>query len=161
MTLMTTRKMPSYMYGLYHNTNARSSRNQAPQTLVLNARMRLTTGLATSTSNGQETPAQKSMAKANPMNTMPVPRSGCFMTNTHGMPTTSAGFQNSSSDFGASFNDASTFAKAMTTPIFASSAGWPIRKPPMASQLFVLAAVPPPFPTTNGSPSTRHSNTTN
>src|SRR3954447_14538449 len=99
------------------------SRNQAPHTCTLNVRIRLTTGLATSTSNGQETPDQNNMAKAKPTKTMPVPRSGCFMINSHGMPTTSAGFQSSSSDLGGSLNAASTFANASTTVILASSDG--------------------------------------
>src|SRR4051794_7630425 len=144
MTLMTTRKMPSYMYGLYQSTSASSNRNHAPQMLVLNARMRLTTGLATSTSSGHDTPDQNSMANAKPTNTMPVPRSGCFMISTHGTPTTSAGFQSSSSDLGGSLYAESTFARASTTVIFASSDGWPIRMPPIASQLLELAAVPAP-----------------
>ena len=33
-----------------------------------------------------------------------------------------------------------------TTVSFASSAGWPSRKPPITSQLFMLAAVPAPVP---------------
>src|SRR5437868_1562653 len=101
---MTTRKIPSYMYGLYQSTRASNKRNHAPHTLVLNARMRLTTGLATSTSSGQDTPAQNSIANANPTNTMPVPRSGCFMISAQGSPTTSAGFHSSSNDFGGSLN---------------------------------------------------------
>ena len=108
--------------------------------------MRLTTGLATSTSSGHDTPAQKSIANAKPTNTMPVPRSGCFMMSAHGMPTTSAGFQSSSSDRGGSLNVESTLASASTTVIFASSDGCPMRKPPMASQLLELAAVPAPLP---------------
>ena len=108
--------------------------------------MRLTTGLATSTSSGHDTPAQKSMAKAKPMKTMPVPRSGCFMMRAHGMPTTSAGFHSSSSDRGGSLKVERTFAIASTTVIFANSAGCPIRNPPIASQLFELAAVPAPWP---------------
>jgi hypothetical protein len=108
--------------------------------------MRLTTGLATSTSSGQDTPAQNSMANAKPTNTMPVPRSGCFMINAHGMPTTRAGFQSSSRDRGGSLKVERTFAMASTTVIFASSDGCPMRKPPIASQLLELAAVPAPLP---------------
>src|SRR4051812_44743797 len=145
-TFVTTRKMPSYMYGLYQITSATSSRNQAPHKPVLNARMRLTTGLATRTSSGHDTPAQKSMANAKPTNTMPVPRSGCFMMSAHGTPTTSAGFHSSSNERGGSLNPASTFASASTTVIFASSDGCPMRMPPMASQLLLLAAVPAPLP---------------
>src|SRR5215212_11524133 len=130
-----------------------SSRNHAPHSFTLNARMRLTTGLATSTSSGHETPDQKSIANAKPTKTMPVPRSGCFMISAHGTPTISAGFHSSSNDFGGSLNVESTFASASTTVIFASSDGCPIRKPPMASQLFELAAVPAPLPTNNSSTS--------
>jgi hypothetical protein len=43
-------------------------------------------------------------------------------------------------------NVESTFASASTTVIFASSDGCPMRNPPMASQLLVLAAVPAPLP---------------
>ena len=64
-----------------------------------------------------------------------------------GTPTTSAGFHSSSSDFGGSLNAESTLASASTTVIFASSDGCPMRKPPIASQLLVLAAVPAPLPT--------------
>src|SRR4249919_1282382 len=99
-TLVTVRKIPSYRYGLYQSTNATSRRNHAPHSAVLNDKMRLTTGLATSTSSGQDTPDQNSIANAKPTNTMPVPRSGCFMISSQGMPTTSAGFQSSSSDLG-------------------------------------------------------------
>src|SRR5215212_8371812 len=127
-TLVTARKIPSYRYGLYQSTSAIRSRNHAPHSFTLNARIRLTTGLATSTRRGHDTPDQNSMAKANPTNTMPVPRSGCFMISAHGTPTTSAGFQSSSNDFGGSLNVDSTFASASTTVIFASSDGWPIRK---------------------------------
>src|SRR3954466_1080150 len=133
--------------------SAISSRNHAPQSFTLNARMRLTTGLATSTSSGHDTPDQNSMANAKPTNTMPVPRSGCFMISTHGTPTTSAGFQSSSSDLGGSLYAESTFARASTTVIFASSDGWPIRMPPIASQLLALAAVPAPLPTNSNSTS--------
>src|ERR1700712_5778141 len=111
-TFSTTRKMPSYMYGLYQSTSATSSRNQAPQSWVLKARMRLTTGLATSTRSGQDTPTQNSIANAKPTNTMPVPRSGCFMMSAHGMPTTRAGYHSSSSDFGGSLKLESTLASA-------------------------------------------------
>jgi len=69
------------------------------------------------------------------------------MISTHGNPTTIAGFHSSSSDFGGSLNVESTFASASTTVIFASSEGCPMRNPPMASQLLVLAAVPAPLPT--------------
>src|SRR5678815_2430317 len=120
-TFVTARKIPSYRYGLYHSTSARSSRNHAPQTCTLNVRIRLTTGLATSTSSGHDTPDQKSIANAKPTNTMPVPRSGCFMMSSHDTPTTSAGFHSSSNDFGASLNVDSTFASASTTVIFALS----------------------------------------
>src|SRR5213082_2402395 len=122
-TFITVRNIPSYRYGLYQRISAISSRNQAPHIWVLNARMRLTTGLATSTSSGQDTPDQKSIANAKPTNTMPVPRSGCIMMSTQGIPTTSAGFHSSSSDFGGSLNVESTFASASTTVIFASSDG--------------------------------------
>src|SRR5215210_2090249 len=152
-TFVTARKIPSYRYGLYHSTSAMSRRNHAPQSFTLNAKMRLTTGLATSTSSGHDTPDQKSIANAKPTKTMAVPRSGCFMINAHGTPTTSAGFHSSSSDFGGSLNVDNTFASASTTVIFANSEGWPMRKPPIASQLFVLAAVPAPLPMKSSSTS--------
>src|SRR5215204_5603897 len=145
-TLVQARKIPSYRYGLYHSTRATSSRNHAPQTWTLKARMRLTTGLATSTRSGQDTPDQKSIANAKPTKTMPVPRSGCIMISTHGTATTRAGFHSSSSDRGGSLNVERTFANARTTVIFASSDGCPMRNPPTASQLLVLAAVPAPLP---------------
>jgi hypothetical protein len=90
---------------------------------VLKARIRLTAGLATRISNGHGMPNQKSIPKRMPMNTMPVPRSGCAMMRSHGTPTTSAGFHSSSSVFGASRCDASTRASISTTVSFASSAG--------------------------------------
>src|SRR5436190_16134530 len=67
----------------------------------------------------------------------------------HGRRTISAGLQRSSSDFGGSFLDARTYASISTTVTLASSEGWPILTLPIASQLFVLAAVPAPFPTTS------------
>ena len=152
-TLSTTRKIPSYMYGLYQSTSAMRSRNHAPQSLVLNASIRLTTGLATRTSSGHDTPDQKSIAKAKPTNTMPVPRSGCFMMSAHGIPTTTAGFHSSSSDRGGSLKPESTFASASTTVILASSDGCPMRMPPIASQLLELAAVPAPLPMNSSSTS--------
>jgi hypothetical protein len=69
------------------------------------------------------------------------------MISSHGTPTTRPGFQSSISVFGASRFAASTRASMSTTVSLASSAGWPSRKPPMASQLLVLAAVPAPVPT--------------
>ena len=123
-----------------------SSRNQAPHSFVLKARMRLTTGLAMRMSRGHDTPAQNSIAKAKPTNTIPVPRSGCAMIRAQGTATTSAGFHSSSSERGGSLNVESTLASASTTVIFASSDGCPMRMPPMANQLFELAAVPAPVP---------------
>ena len=67
----------------------------------------------------------------------------------HGITTTSAGFHRSSSDFGASRWLASTFASIKTTVTLAISEGWPMRWLPIASQLFVLAAVPAPLPITS------------
>src|SRR4051794_8203266 len=145
-TFVQARKIPSYRYGLYQSTSAMSRRNQAPQTCTLKARIRLTTGLATSTSSGHDTPDQNSIAKAKPTNTMPVPRSGWSMMSTQGTPTTRPGFQSSRSDLGGSLNVDSTFASASTTVIFASSDGCPMRNPPIASELLVLAAVPAPLP---------------
>ncbi len=144
----------SHRYGLYHITNANSSRNQAPQRLVLNASTRLTTGLAMSTNSSHRTPAQNSMAKKMPTNTIAVPRSGCSMMSSHGTATTSAGFHSSISDRGASRLAASTLASIITTAILASSEGCPSRTPPRASQLLELAAVPAPLPTNSSSTST-------
>ena len=97
--------------------------NQDAQTLVLKARMRLTTGLAIKTSSRHSTPAQKSMPKKMPTNTMPVPKSGCFMMSIHGMPTMRPGLQRSSIDLGASRFFDSTSANMSTTASFANSAG--------------------------------------
>ena len=41
---------------------------------------------------------------------------------------------------------ARTRASMRTTVIFATSDGWPIRRPPMVSQLWELAALPAPLP---------------
>ena len=67
---------------------------------------------------------------------------------THGIPTMSAGFQRSRSDRAESRFDERIFASISTTVTFAISEGWPMRWLPMASQLFVLAAVPAPRPMT-------------
>ncbi len=44
---------------------------------------------------------------------------------------------------------ASTFASMSTTAIFASSEGWPIRRPAIVSHPFMLSAVPAPVPKTS------------
>ena len=152
-TFSTISTMPSMRYGRYQRTSAKSMKNHAPQSPTLNERIRLMAGLAIRISNGQATPAQYNIAKKIPMKTMPVPRSGCSMMISHGIATTTAGFQRSSSDFGASRWFASTFASISTTVTLAISDGWPMRWLPIASQLFVLAAVPAPLPITNVNPS--------
>jgi hypothetical protein len=57
-------------------TSATSNRNHAPHIVVLNARMRLTAGLATRMSSGHGMPNQKSIPNRMPIKTIPVPRSG-------------------------------------------------------------------------------------
>src|SRR4051812_1171506 len=101
-TFAQTSTTPSTMYGLYQSSSARNRQNHEPQSRQSDASSRLITGLAMSTSSCHDTPDQKSMAKEIPTNTMPVPRSGCFMMSSHGMPTTTAGFHSSTIDFGAS-----------------------------------------------------------
>ena len=81
------------------------------------------TGLASRSSSGHDTPAQNSIAKKIPTNTMPVPRSGCSMMSTNGTPTMSAGFHSSIIARGASRRPASTLASISTTVSFASSDG--------------------------------------
>ena len=49
------------------------------------------------------TPAQNSMAKAIPMNTIALPRSGCLSTSRNGTPTMSPGISRSRSERGGSF----------------------------------------------------------
>jgi hypothetical protein len=104
-------------------SNATKRQNQDAQTLVLKARIKLTTGLAMSTSSRHSTPAQNSIPKKIPTKTIPVPRSGCFMMSTHGIPTMRPGRQRSSIDFGASRFFDSTSASINTTASFANSAG--------------------------------------
>ena len=108
--------------------------------------MRLSTGLAISRSSFQGTPAQNSIEKKMPTNTMPVPRSGCLRMSSIGTVTTAIGFHRSSIDFGVPRRCASTRASISTTASLANSAGWPSRWPPMVIQPFTLSAVPPPDP---------------
>ena len=129
-------------------TSATSITNQMPHAPVLKARMSETPGLAANTSSGHFTPLQNSMQKKMPMKTIPVPRSGCSMMSSHGMSTTSAGRQRSTSDVGASRRAASTRASIRTTKILASSDGCPMRTPAIVSHPFWLAAVPAPEPKT-------------
>src|ERR1700730_4202051 len=124
-------------------------KNHAPHNRVLKLSTRLTTGLARSTSNGHGVPAQNSMTKQIPMNTIPLPSSGCSMITSHGMPTVRIGFQRSTRELGDSERDASTLASISTTVSFISSDGCPSLCPPMAIQLLVPAAVPPPLPITS------------
>ena len=151
-TFSTISTIPSIRYGRYQSTSASRMKNHAPQSPTLNERMRLMAGLAIRIRSGHATPDQYSIAKKIPMNTMPVPRSGCSMMISHGMPTTSAGFHRSSSDRALSLLPARTFASIRTTVTFAISEGWPMRWLPMASQLLVLAAVPAPLPITSVNP---------
>ena len=126
-TFAVARKTPSSTYGLYQIKSATNRQNHDAHTLVLKARIRLTTGLAIRTSRRHSTPAQNSIPKKMPTKTMPVPRSGCFMMRTHGIPTMSPGLHRSSIDFGASRFFESTNASIKTTESFANSAGWPSR----------------------------------
>ena len=142
------------MYGLYHSTRPMRSRNQTPHSVVFTARTRLTAGLAASTSTCHVAPLQNSMAKKIPMNTNPVPRSGCAMISSHGMRATKAGFHKSTSDFGEACRAENTLASMRTTAIFASSEGWPSLTPPTASQLCVAVPVLAPLPTKRRSSNT-------
>ncbi len=145
-TLVTMSTTPSTTYGLYQSTTAMRMRNHAPQSPVLNASRSEIAGDAASSNRRAETPAQKSMAKKIPTKTIPVPRSGCAMTRSHGTSTTSPGSQSSTSDRGGSRRAARTRASIRTTATFASSAGCPSRTPPIVSHPFMLDAVPPPLP---------------
>ena len=63
--------------------------NHAPQMRGSNPRIRLMTGLASRSSNCHATPAQNSIAKKIPTNTIDVPRSPCAMMSSSGTPATS------------------------------------------------------------------------
>src|SRR5579863_126793 len=153
-TLARTTPMHSIRYGRYRQTSTISRKNHAPHTHVLEAPMRLTIGLARRTSVSHGTPAQNNIAKRIPTNTIELPRSPAARISTIGTPTTTAGRHNSTSNFGGSRTLASTRASISTTVIFASSDGWPMRCPPIVSQLLELAASPAPLPSTKSDAST-------
>src|SRR5439155_22566075 len=75
-------------------------------------------------------------------------RSGCSSTSANGTPTIRPGGSTSRSVTGASRRAASRRASIRMTASLASSAGWPTRRPPIASQDLEPAAVPAPVPTT-------------
>ena len=79
-------------YGLYQSTSARSSRNHAPHSCVLKARIRLTTGLATQHEQrprhaGPEQHREEDADEHDAACRDPA----AVMISSHGMPTTSAG----------------------------------------------------------------------
>ena len=122
-TFAATTNRPSPRKGLYQRTSARSRQNHAPQMRESNPRIKLITGLARSSNNCHATPAQKSMEKKIPTNTIDVPRSPCAMMSRSGTPATSIGFHISIIDLGATRFCASTRASIITTVSFANSAG--------------------------------------
>ena len=80
------------------------------------------------------------------MNTIALPRSGCFATRRVGTPAMTQGGNKSRSVLGASRRPVSQRASIRTTESFAISAGCPNRTPPIASHDRSLAAVPAPTP---------------
>src|ERR1700723_208622 len=148
-TFASTTPIPSIRYGRYRHTSTMSRKNHAPQTQVLDAPIRLTIGLASRTRVSHGTPAQNSIANRMPTNTIELPRSPAARINTIGIPTTTAGRHSSTRSLGGSRTLGRTRASINPTVIFANSDGWPIRWPPIVSQLLELAASPAPLPSTN------------
>ena len=132
------------MYGRQTTSSAVNATIQAPQAQLLNASSRLSPGDAIRNSSRGRTPAQNSMAKAMPMNTMALPRSGCLSTSRNGTPTIRPGTSRSRSERGGSFRLDRYRASISTVATLASSDGWPIWCPPIESQLWLLCAVPAP-----------------
>jgi hypothetical protein len=122
---------------------------------LLNARSRLIPGEASRRISRGRTPAQNSIAKKIPINTMALPRSGSFMTSRKGAPTMRRGTMRSRSDRGGSRRLERYRASINTVATLPTSDGWPIWCPAMASHVWLLAAVPAPVPTTSTSTSSR------
>src|SRR5216117_3071444 len=104
------------------------------------------TGEEASSNSEGFVPAQNSMKNKIATKTMALSRSGCFRTSRQGSPAMSAGTIKLRSVPGGSRIAARWRASIRIAASFASSAGWPKRWPPIASQDLLPAAVPAPLP---------------
>src|SRR2546425_11411612 len=151
MTFAAMITMLSQTYGRHQRRRAVGGGIHAPQATVENASVSPMTGEAARSSSDGLVPAQNSMKNRIATKTMALPRSGCLSTSRHGIPAMSPGMIRSRSVAGASRMAASWRASIRITASFASSAGWPKRWPPIASQDLLPAAGPAPGPIHRGS----------